>query len=142
MAREKLLVKEAYNFVHLLKCAYNFVRSTMEYLQQSHQLQANKKCYKLDFNIKDKVWLLADNIYTDRPSHKLNYQQIELYTILEKRGYLYLLEMPKLLKGKHQVFHASLLCKAPNNPLPGQIKLPPPSINLTGDDKEHKLTAI
>ena len=54
---------------------------------------------------------------------------------------MYLLDLPDSLKGKHQVFHASLLWKALNNPLPGQVVSPPPPVNITGDDK-YKLTAI
>ena len=139
--REELSVGEALDFVRSLERAYDFVRGTMERSQQSHQLQANKKRREPDFKVKDKVWLLTDNIHTDRPSRKLDHQQLGPYDIVEKRGYSYLLDLPDSLKGKHQVFHASLLRKAPNNPLPGQVISPPPPVNITGDD-EYELTTI
>jgi hypothetical protein len=37
--------------------------------------------------------------------------------------------------GIHKGFHASLLRKAPNNPLPGQVVEPLPPVNVTGDDE-------
>jgi len=37
--------------------------------------------------------------------------------------------------GIHKVFHASLLRKARDDPLPGQIVEPLPPINITGDDE-------
>jgi hypothetical protein len=37
--------------------------------------------------------------------------------------------------GIHKVFHASLLRKAPDNPLPGQVVTPLLPVNVTGDDE-------
>lgn len=117
-AREKLSVQEARKFVKSLQSAYDFVRSNIEHAQQANQRQANKKRRDPDFDVKGRVWLLTDNIRTDRPSRKLDNQQIGPYRIMAKKGYSYQLDLPASM-GIHKVFHASLLRKAHDDPLPG-----------------------
>jgi hypothetical protein len=73
----------------------------MERLQQSHQLQANKKRREPDFDVRNKIWLLINNIRINRPNHKFNHQQLGPYNIIEKRKYSYLLKLPETFKGKY-----------------------------------------
>jgi hypothetical protein len=133
-AREELSVREARKFTESLQAAYDFVRSNIERAQLANRRQANKKRREPDFDVGDYVWLLTDNIQTDRPSRKLDNQQIGSYKIIAKKGYSYQLDLPPSM-GIHKVFHASLLRKAPNNPLPGQVVEPLPPVNVTGDDE-------
>ncbi len=53
---------------------------------------------------------------------------------MAKKGHSYQLNLPALM-GIHRVFHASLLRKAANNPLPGQKVTPLPPVNITGEDE-------
>ena len=84
--------------------------------------------------MEDRVWLLTDNLRTDRPSRKLDNQQIGPYRIVAKKGYSYQLDLPPSI-GIHRVFHASLLRKAPDNPFPRQVIQPQPPVNVVGDDE-------
>jgi hypothetical protein len=133
-AREELSVREARKFTESLQAAYDFVRSNIERAQLANRRQANKKRREPDFGVGDYVWILTDNIQTDRPSRKLDNQQIGSYKIIAKKGYSYQLDLPPSM-GIHKVFHASLLRKAPDNPLPGQVVEPLPPVNVTGDDE-------
>jgi hypothetical protein len=133
-ARERLSTQEAQKFVQSLRGAYDLVRSNMERAQQANQRQTNKKRREPDFDVEDRVWLLTDNLRTDRPSRKLDHQQVGTYKIIAKKGHSYQLDLPSSM-GIHKVFHASLLRKAPDNPLPGQIVTPLPPVNVTGDDE-------
>jgi hypothetical protein len=133
-AREELSQQEARQFVKSLQRAYEFVRANMEKAQQANQRQANKKRREPDFEVHDRVWLLTDNLKTDRPSRKLDHQQVGPYEIVAKKGHSYQLDLPASM-GIHKVFHASLLRKAANNPLPGQKVTPLPPVNITGEDE-------
>jgi hypothetical protein len=84
--------------------------------------------HELDFEVCDRVWLLTDDLQTDRPSHKLDHQQVGLYEILAK------FDLP-LSMGIYKVFQSSFLCKAADNLLPGQKVTPLLPVNITGDNE-------
>ena len=137
-ARKELSVQEARKFVKSLQGAYDFVRSNIERSQQANQRQANKKRREPDFDVEDRVQLLTDNLRTDRPSRKLDNQQIGPYKIVAKKGYSYQLDLPPLI-GIYRVFHASLLRKALDNPLPRQVIQLQLPVNVVGDNKQELL---
>jgi hypothetical protein len=53
---------------------------------------------------------------------------------MAKKGHSYQLDLPALI-GIYKVFYTSLLCKAANNPLPGQKVTPLLPINITREDE-------
>ena len=84
----------------------------------------------------DKVWLSTKNIWTERPSRKLEYKQIGPFEIVEKVGFAsYRLKLPTTMK-IHPVIHSSLLQLDPGNPLPGQIAPPRQPVVVHAEDHE------
>lgn len=79
---------------------------------------ANKSCEPTPaFAVCDEVWFNARNICTERPSHKLDYKQIDLYGIIEKFGsHAYRLQFRAMKI--HKVFHVSHLSLARKDPYP------------------------
>ena len=60
--------------------------------------------------------------------------------MVEKRGSLYKLDLPNIIK-VHLVFPVVLLFKDPDNALPGQVNEPPPPVNIEGEP-EYKVEEI
>jgi len=89
----------------------------------------------------DMVWLLPRNIKTTRPSKKLDYKEIGPFKILAKIGTsAYKLALPPSM-AVHNTFHISLLEPYQDNRFPLQIKEPPSSIQIEGED-EYELDEI
>ena len=63
-----------------------------------------------------------------------------LFKVVEKRGSLYRLDLPNIIK-VHPVFLVVLLFKDPDNALPGQVNEPPPPVNIEGE-LEYKVEEI
>ena len=62
--------------------------------QEKQQVQANKHRRLVDFGEKDKVWVSTKNWTSERPSHKLGYQNEGPYEITEKVRHSYRLNLP------------------------------------------------
>jgi hypothetical protein len=82
------------------------------------QEQANKYCREPDFRLGDKVWITTRNWRTDWPSCKLDHQMADLYTVLEKVGNAFQVQLLDSIK-VYLVFAANKLCKAASDLLPG-----------------------
>jgi len=83
----------------------------------------------------DTVWLLPRNIKTTRPSKKLDYKKIGPFKIVAKIGTsAYKLALPPSM-AIHNTFHSSLHEPYQDNQCPSQIKEPPPSIQIAGEDE-------
>ena len=66
----------------------------------------------------DKVYLLQRNIKTKRPSKGLDHKKLRLFKIREQvRLVNYRLKLPQTMK-IYDIFHVSLLIKAPSGSLP------------------------
>jgi len=94
---------------------------------------------KPDPNIQsgDLVWLLPRNIKTTRPSNKLDYEKIGPLTILAKIARsAYKLALPPSM-AIHNTFHISLIEPYQDKRFPSQIKEPPGSIQIEGQDEEE-----
>ena len=80
-----------------------------------------------------KVWMDARHIRTTRPSHKLDWKRLGPYTVKRRVSpYAYELELPRGLR-IHPVHHVSLLDPIARDPLPGQVMMPPPPVEVDGD---------
>jgi hypothetical protein len=116
--------KEARACIKRIHESWQWCRTAMAKAQQSQQVQANKHRRPVDFVEGDKVWVSTKNWTSERPSHKLGYQNEGPYEIIEKVGHSYRLKLPDSNK-LHDVFAPELLHKDPGNPLPGQHQEPP-----------------
>jgi RNase H-like domain found in reverse transcriptase/Reverse transcriptase (RNA-dependent DNA polymerase)/Integrase zinc binding domain/Integrase core domain/Retroviral aspartyl protease len=139
-AREKLSQEEAQAMARRMHDAWERARTIMKESQQKKERDVNPHRREPDFQPGDKVWISTKNIKTERPSRKLDHQQMGPYEILRKEGYSYRVKLPDSMN-VHPVFAPGLLRKAADNPLPGQVNEPPPVIKITADE-EHEVEAI
>ena len=86
--------------------------------------QVNKYRHKPDFTVDNKVQVIIKNQKTEWPSYKLDYQMAGPYKVLKKRGNLYKVKLPDLIK-VYSKFLPDKLRKAVNNLLPRQKNKPP-----------------
>jgi hypothetical protein len=88
-----------------------------------------------------KVWLNAQNLYTNHPSRKLDNCCHGPFTIIKEVGkYAYQLNLPATMDVQ-PVFHISLLEPVRGDPLPGQY-LPPPEPVIVDGESEYEVEEV
>src|SRR5215469_1658859 len=135
MTREK-----AQQFAKRAQEAVEYVHKHLVVAQQRQSRQANKHCHEPDFSVGDFVYVSRKGWSTDRPSLKLSHQCAGPFKITGMSGYSYILDLPANMK-MGNVFSADRLRKVVMNPLPGQIKPPPPPTKINGEP-EYNITRI
>ena len=90
----------------------------------------------------DLVWLNTKNIRICHPCKKLDNKWIGPFKVLKSVGsHACHLELPHTLK-IHPVFHISLLCLAPADPIPGQSNARPSPVISQDADEEFQVEEI
>jgi len=134
---------EVLEYVAALRRLHEELRTEIKEAQMSQAEQANKARH-LDpvLNPVDKVWRGRKNIWTTRPSNKLDHKQIGSYPVLEKVGSrAYKLDLPATVK-IHPVFHISLLePTASTEPIPRYQQPPPPPV-IIQEQQESEVEKI
>ena len=111
---------------------------------QERQKQNADKSRKQHPSIRvgDKVWLLCRNLKTHRPSDKLDYQRLGLFSIIKQVNEVaYRLELPPSMK-IHSVFQVSLLEPYKDSTIPGRLQAPPPPIEVDGAEEFEVLEIL
>ena len=134
--REQIQRNKAETIAAKMKEVQEFLQNEMQLAQERMEEQANRDRVPAPrYEIGDKVWLSTANIRTQRPSKKLDHKQIGPYEVIQKVGPTsYKLRLPENIK-IHPVFHSTLLKMHTNDPLPGQQVLPPPPVEIEGEQE-------
>ncbi|KAH0603181.1 uncharacterized protein H6S33_008185 [Morchella sextelata] len=119
-----------------MKDVVDFLKKEMFRAQRIQEESANRNRTPAPrYHLGDKVFLSTRHILTKRPSKKFDWKRIGPYSV--KRiinPYAYELELPRSMK-IHPVFHVSLLSPDGKDPLPGQQQLPPPPVEIEGEEE-------
>jgi hypothetical protein len=115
----------------------------LEITSEEYAKQANNhRLPAPDLPIDSFVWLNAKNITTLHPMKKLDHKRLGPFQISEKiLTHAYCLDLPKGLKGIHNVFHVSILEPQTPNQVPSREKKKPPPIEVDGEE-EFKVECI
>ena len=144
-AAERLNREEAQAVGQKVRQYIEAARTALGRTQARMTAQANKHRREPDFGPGDYVVILRKPEITDvsdRPSRKLDFKASPPYKILRTEGSSYVLNMPPEFQGKN-LFHADVLRKWPNNPLPGQGTANPRPVEVEGsDEKEYELEEV
>ncbi|KAH0611537.1 uncharacterized protein H6S33_010802 [Morchella sextelata] len=127
---------QANSIAREMKDILDFLKDELFRAQRIQEESANiRRTPAPHYRVGDRVFLSTRHVLTKRPSKKLDWKRIGPYIV--KRivsPYAYELELPRSMK-VHPVFHVSLLSSAANDPLPGQQQLPPPPVEVEGQEE-------
>lgn len=126
--------QEAASRIKQLEDAWNFARNNMAKAQERQATQANKHRRPVDFDVGDHVWLDLRSYRLSVPSRKLAEQRAGPFTIVEKVGHSFRLDLPDSF-GIHPVISPDKLRKAADDALPGQHKDPQPATRVNDQDE-------
>jgi hypothetical protein len=88
-----------------------------------------------------KVLLDARNVRTTRPTRKLDWQWLGQFRVQKQLSpYAYVLELPTWIR-MYRVQHVSLLDPVAEDPLEGQGVLPPPPLEVDGEE-EYQVSSV
>ncbi|KAH0612978.1 uncharacterized protein H6S33_009358 [Morchella sextelata] len=127
---------QANSIAREMKDIINFLRNEMFRAQRIQEESANRNRTPAPrYHLGDKVFLSTRHILTKRPSKKFDWKRIGPYNVKRiVNPYAYELELPRSMK-IHPIFHVSLLSPDVNDPLPGQQQLPPPPVEIEGEEE-------
>jgi len=95
------------------------------------------------FSPGDMVYLDSEDIQTTRPSKKLSHRRLGPYPVERRIGrYAYRLFLPPPMRRLHLVFNVVKLSPAPDNPIVGRCRNPPPPPELVDGEEEYIVEEI
>ena len=131
----RTLAEMGEKIIRKLREASDFAQAAIAYAQDIQQQYANQHRQPAErLRVGDRVWLNLKNVTIDRPYKKLDWKNAK-YTVLKViSSHSYRLDIPP---GIHNVFHASLLKRAAENPFPNQRQddSRPPAIIVDGEEE-------
>ena len=128
---DQLNIQDAQLLVKRMHAAWQLAKDNMERAQDRMRSAVNQHRRPIDWDVGDMVYLDTRNLAVSRPSRKLSDKWEGPFKVLEEVGHSYRLELPPGSK-IHNVFAPNLLCKDPQDPLPGQEAPKPPGIPING----------
>ena len=137
---EHLNYKDTLSVATRIYKAQEIAKKNIERAQEKIVRSVNQHYRPINQEVNDKVYLLTKNLKSYRLSRKLIGQQDSLFTILEKKGNIYKLDLPAGLK-IYPYFVPDIFIKAPQDPLPSQQN-PNPSRDVIKGVKEQEVNNI
>ena len=129
-------VPAADDFGNLLREVHDHLVENVKGAQNLMARYYDAKHKPVEFSPGDLVWLNASNIFTSRPSKKLNYKRLGPFKVLKRIGLqAYKIDLPFSLKHIHDTFHISLL--DPYKATMPPHSLPPPLSPVYINDDEQ-----
>ena len=130
-------------FAMQMKEIQKILQDNMLIVQANHERYANRHCgLAPQYQIRDLVWLDTRNLFTKRPSIKLENRHAGKYRVKKiVSNHAVKLDLPSNLH-IHPVFHVNFFKPAAtDDPHPGYIQPPGPSIKVDRET-EYEVTAI
>jgi len=130
-ALEKLNHKDAMEMATRMHEAWTIAKKNMESAQERMRNAVNRHRQPVNWKVGDMVFLDTRNLALARPSRKLSELWEGPFKVLEQVGNAYRLELPSGSR-IYDVFSPNVLCKDPQDLLPGQEPPKPPGIPIQG----------
>ena len=127
-----------------MRKAHKEAKEALDHAAEDMKRFYNRRHWKgKGYSIGDLVLLEATNIWSDRPSKKLNQKQYGPFKVLEKIGPgAYQLQLDHSWKGIHPVFNECLLHPYIKGEFPTQKKPPPPPPEIIHQQWEQEIDEI
>jgi hypothetical protein len=131
---EKLNISDALSLARRMHDSWKIAEENMLKAQARMIKQTDKHRRSIDWEPGDKVYLSTKNLKNYRPHRKLGNKFEGPFTVLERVGHGFRLQLPDGSK-IHDIFSPDVLKKYPNNPLPGQESAQPPAEAIAGKEE-------
>lgn len=128
--------RDSVTFAESLASLHDCLRAEIRWAQDQYEEGANASRIPAPlFKVVDEVWLSAKNIRTVRPAKMLDHKRLGKFKIIQVVSpYAYKLKLPRTMK-IHPVFHVSILERVAEDPIPGQVVVPPPPVVIEGQEE-------
>jgi hypothetical protein len=131
---EKLNLDDAVLLASRMHRVWQVAEDNIKKAQEKMRRHVNQHRRSIDWQPGDRVYLSTRNLKSYRPSRKLGNKFDGPYTVLERIGYGYRLQLPDGSK-IHDVFSPDVLKKYPDTPLPGQEPAQPSGEAIAGKEE-------
>jgi len=121
---------------------HEHLRVEMRWSQAVHEEGANRgRIPGPNIQVGSKVWLDARQVPTTRPTRTLDWKRLGPFRVQKQVSpYAYELDLPASTR-IHRVQPVSLLDPVVEDPLEGQVVLPPPPVEVDGEE-EYQVSSV
>ena len=120
-ARNRIQAAKTKNIIDIMQNILNLVRANVDKFKKVIKNQIDKHRKKFNCEIDDKVFLSSKNIIINRLAKKLENKMLDLFSITKRIEIAFYELKLSITMRIHNVFYASLLRKASEDPLSDQV---------------------